>query len=450
MDPLYCLLWLCYGGMLLLALKLAGWRFSPAVAFFFTWSASLALLAIGSLSEEFAAVPLPVSAFRYLLGAGFAFLVGVVLAHTIRQDGGTGDGEGEEGGASGDAPAEAEAINVPALKLLAMAALGFTLLSILRDAPALRSYLADGGSIRDELTDPTGGRSSLLGALAIYCALAAVPVASVHWLYTRAVRWWMIVPAVAAALLALLAIGKFVLIFMGLTFLNAWLYHRADARTVSRSKRAGFGPAAIVLGVILAAFWVTTELRGRAESGADRTLPSGFLGVLYVYANGYVPAFGAFYQEHSDGFLSTAPTSSDYEASAGRLGNQTFSGVYRFLAQAGLARYSASNRYEGTFNVYTIYRDLIMDFGVPGSLIFIFLVGLGVTLLHNAIAGRGARALILLSLITTQMEFSLIYSLFGFAFYPVVLVVSPLLARAPAPEPDAEAPDTEGAKGRAG
>ena len=433
MDPLYWLLWLCYGAMLLLSLKLSGWRFSPAVAFFFTWSASLGLLAIGSLSLEFSAVRLPSSAFRYLLLAGCAFLAGVVLAHAIRWDGGAG---GES---------QAEAFHLRALKALAAASLVFTVLSILRDAPDLRAYLVDGGAIRDELTDPAGGRSSILGALAIYSALTVVPVASVYWLHARSVHWWMVVPAVAAMLLALLAIGKFVLIFLGLNFLNAWLYHRSDAHPASATRRSGLGPAAIVFAVLLAAFWVTTELRGRAESGAERTLPNGFLGLLYVYANGYVPAFGEFYQEHADGFLSTAPTSNDYDASASRLGNQTFSGVYRFLAQVGLARYSASNRYEGVFNVYTIYRDLIMDFGVPGSLVFIFLVGLGVTLLHNAIAGRGARALILLSLVTTQMEFSLIYSLFGFAFYPVILVVSPLLARPP--EPDVAPREAELAKG---
>ena len=433
MDPLYWLLWLCYGGMLLLSLRLSGWRFSPAVAFFFTWSASLGLLAIGSLSLEFSAVPLPTSAFRYLLLAGCAFLAGVVLAHVIRPDGGAGGEAGEGSDASGESQAEVGAFHLPALKALAASALVFTALTILRDAPDLRAYLADGGAIRDELTDPTGGRSSILGALAIYSALSVVPVASAYWLYSRTVRWWMVGPTVAAALLALLAIGKFVLIFLGLTFLNAWFYHRSDVRPASATKRAGAGPVAIVLAVLLGAFWVTTELRGRAESGAERALPNGFLGVLYVYANGYVPAFGEFYQEHADGFLSTAPTSSDYDASATRLGNQTFSGIYRFLAQVGLARYSASNRYEGVFNVYTIYRDLIMDFGVPGSVVFIFLVGLGVTLLHNAIAGRGARALILLSLVTTQMEFSLIYSLFGFAFYPVILLVSPLLARPPAP-----------------
>jgi oligosaccharide repeat unit polymerase len=162
-----------------------------------------------------------------------------------------------------------------------------------------------------------------------------------------------------------------------------------------------------------------------AIGGADKAKLSR---VIYAYATGYIPAFDGFYLEYKSGNVTTAPTNPDYDASHQRFGSQTFAAVYRLLAQMKILKQSASNRYEGvSFNVYTIYRDLITDFGVVGSLASVSVVAFMVTYVKRCLWMKKAWAIIFMALLITQMEFTLIYSLFGFIFYPMILLLSPTL-----------------------
>jgi oligosaccharide repeat unit polymerase len=424
MDLTYLELWLWYIGLLVLSLRLTRNRFSPAIAFFATWSLSLGFLNLGMLYPDFQSPALPRTAYFYLVLAGCSFFFGTVFAHvlgrTVRQR--------LASSTQRDDRAETrESFNIAALKTLSLVALVFTILHIYQQAPDLRSYLTNGQSIREKLTDITAENTSWLAATATYAALAVIPVAGIYWLRRRKIWWWMIIPILSVGLLALLSIGKFLFIFLGLTFLNMALYQRAT-NSVSHFRR---GPIFAAIALTFCSFIVVTELRNRTDSAVEKEAHSGLLFTLYQYGTGYVPAFGGFYDEYLRGDLSTFPTNPDYSADNGRPGNQTFSGIYRLLAQTGLLKQSASSHYEGTFNVYTMHRDLIMDFGVPGSLAAMFLIGSSITLFCRLCDKRKAESVILLSLLTTQMEFTLIYSLFGFLFYPMLLAVSPILARNP-------------------
>jgi oligosaccharide repeat unit polymerase len=421
MDSFYLLLWLCYCLFLWVALKLSKNQFSPAIAFFSTWVVSIGLLSIGSIFSDLRAPPLPKPAFQYLLLAGACFLFGVISAHLLTfRSSRLGADPSTDANRRGE-----DCFNLPALKALSLAALAGAVLHARLNAPGLQAYLNDARAIREQLADPDPGRETLFGTAATIAALIVIPVALAYWLRYRRIRWWMTVAILSAGTLALLNVGKFLIIFVGLAFINMVLLHRGRSRTA----RSPLGPMVVVALLLLGVFAITEELRGRTEAVAATPAPNGLLHTIYIYATGYVPAFGGFYEEFQNGDLTTFPTNPDYDPSYRRFGNQTFSGIYRALAKVGLVQRSASNHYEGAFNVYTIYRDLIMDFGTVGSLAGIFIVGVIATLVFRICDPRKGRSLVLLSLLMTQMEFSLTYSLLGFIFFPIILIAAPALVR---------------------
>lgn len=420
MDIIYFQLWLCYFALLLMSLRLTRGQFSPTIAFFVTWNITLGLLSLGSIHSEFRPPPLARSASFYLLLAGSSLFAGSFFAHALgpltRK---------RTAHASTDVQIQRrDSFNLPFLKLLSIGAMLFTFLYIVKDAPDLRTYISSGHSIREQLTDPSNSSASGIAAVATYAALIVLPVSAIYWFRHRKVKWWMIIPLLSVVLLSLLSIGKFLIIFLGLTFLNAALYHQATIPTL----RVRRGPIFAIVATILCAFSLITALRSQTDNVLEPAPRAGFAFTIYDYATGYVPAFGRYYEEHLNGDVSTLPTNADYNADNGRFGNQTFSGFYRLFAQLSLVKQSATNRYEGTFNVYSIHRDLIMDFGISGALLSMFLIGLFSTLLYRHCKSNEPRKAILLALITTQLEFTLIYSLFGFIFYPMLLFISPLLA----------------------
>ena len=416
----YFLLLICYLIMLGLSWWLARRRFSPSIALYATWIISLSLLAVGACVDGYEAPPLERPVFTYLLLAGMSHLAGAFFAHSL---GRIKHSRAASVMTNSDPPPE-DFYRRGLLGLLAAIALVFALLHIHREIPNLRVFIANAGSIRDEITDPSNLRPALFSTLATYSAMVVVPVAGLYWLRRRSINWWMISAVSAAVLLALVTVGKFFFIFAGLTFVNMGFY----SQNASRRRRIRLGPLIAAAATILLAFAVVSELRSRRETvGSAPVL--GLVHTIYIYATGYIPAFGHFYQEYRAGELTTFPTNPDYRPENERFGNQTFSGIYRLLAKLNVVKESASNKYEGRFNVYTIHRDLIMDFGVIGGLSFIFLAGFGLTLLVRLLDQRRPNNILLLSLLTTQMQFSLIYSLFGFIFYPLVLILSPLLVR---------------------
>jgi oligosaccharide repeat unit polymerase len=416
----YPQLLICYLLLLGVAGQLSRGRFSPAIAFYFTWCVSLGLLALGTQWDGFKPPALPLPAFNYLAAAGGSFLAGVIGAHLIKRK----PPRQKPAGETSAPPARREFYRETPLKLLALVAAVCAAIHFHREIPDLTIFLQTAGTIRDELTDPTRIQASLLPTLATYASIIVIPVAGVYWLRRQRLRWWIVLAAAAAAVLALMTVGKFFFIFVGLVFINSALYSQPPGKRRKKSRAPLLGAGA----VIALAFLVVTMLREHRDPLDESTQPgTGMVGTVYVYATGYVPAFGSFYAEYLAGDISTAPTNPDYDPNQRRFGNQTFSGAYRLLAALGIVKSSASNRYDGAFNVYTLHRDLIMDFGTYGSLCFLLLLGFGATLLSRMLDHREPKNLVLLSLLTAQMEFSLIYSLFGFIFYPLALVAAPAL-----------------------
>ena len=414
MNTSYVPLAAAYLLFLLVSARLSRGRFSPAIAFFVTWSVSLGLLAVGpALSPYFLSPPLSDDAANFLLAIGGCFLSGTFVAHAVGKP-----------RLVRQSAKVTPAFELRLLQCLAAASLLLAGFALYRDAANFREYLTNASAIRAQLTS-TDAQGSAIGSLATYAALVVTPVAAVYWLYFRRIRWWQLAPLLAIGLLSIAAIGKLMVIFLSLTFINQFLYHQ---RVTSRRMRRG--PLIVTCMAVATIFVVTTYLRnvGRTDNANSR---SGLAVTIFDYATGYVPAFSGYFAEYLAGEVSTSPVNPDYDPSVRRFGNQTFSGVYRTLAQLGLLDRSATNRYDGAFNVYTIYRDLVMDFGVTGTYVAIFFLSLVVTLFYRFRDPRNPSQTLVLSLATTQIEFTLIYSLFGFVFFPLMLICSPLFMHVP-------------------
>lgn len=420
----YSLLFFSYFALLLFAWMVARYRFSPAVAFLGTWCCSMGLLAVGSLTLAFGPEPLSAETLKFLLMAGVCVTIGAVVAHlvpTLRRPSRAID--------MGNDTTREQAFRLPSIRVLAGVALVCSVIHVFRAVPSLSVFLASAGSIRDQLTDPAQLASNKLATVATYAAMIVMPVLGAYWVRHKRITWWMIATLGAVTLLAVSAVGKFMFIFVGLTFINIVLYSRRRGRSVR------LAPILAAAGGIVGVFIIVEELRSRRESIDEPRQSQGLASTLFVYATGYVPAFSSFYEEYRAGDVTTFPVNEDFDPRSKRFGNQTFSGIYRALASVGLVGRSASNRYEGSFNVYSLHRDLIMDFGVSGSLVALFFLGFISTSVYRHCDLGTARHLVFVSLLTTQMEFSLVYSLFGFMFYPVMLVCSPFLSRKMPPQP---------------
>lgn len=103
------------------------------------------------------------------------------------------------------------------------------------------------------------------------------------------------------------------------------------------------------------------------------------LKVFKVWAFGHMPAFSVWFNEYY--------SSGDYSLS---FGQYTFSGVFSVLniAERVSGIYSEgvliSGNYEGT-NIFTIFRGLIEDFGIIGSLLLMFFVSIIIGVMYKSV-----------------------------------------------------------------
>jgi oligosaccharide repeat unit polymerase len=268
--------------------------------------------------------------------------------------------------------------------------------------------------------------SSIPGALAIYVSLILSPLSLVVLMNDGLKSWWMFVPLAVILAMAVLSVAKFAVIFCCILAFNVWQF--VPKKPGGYWRRFAFP---LVLVLFLSGLIVTAAyLRGALHAAGDGAVSNPVVKVVYDYATGYIPAFSGFYDEYVQRVVSTMATAGEQE---NRFGNQTFAGIYRLLAMLGVVEGSSFNHYDGAFNVYTILRDLIVDFGVGGSLLAVLLLGFTSQLLFRLVPVNTYRGAVLNGLIFTQMQFSLMYSLFGFIFYFVCLIISPFLVGATLP-----------------
>lgn len=424
----YIALLTLHGVLLLLSWRIARKRFSPAVAYFGTWTVSLFGLAIAPLLDQHQEQP-SYATVTYLSAAAIAVFMGTCTAHAI-------------------GPVRRRWCQVRSGEfckdryrfrlLYLIAATGFLLVAFkfYSQYPNPLELLSNAKTIRAQLSDPNREtKSDVLLTLATTVTVLAIPAASLYWIRRRRFRWWVAAIVGTAALLTLITVGKFFAIFCTIIFLNVLLYARIPGATI----RIPFRPILVVGAFLLSVFIVVTNLRTRSDTDLHES-EGGLLQTAYVYCTGYIPAFNSFFDEYLVDGLTTFPINPDYDPHSRRVANQTLSGVYRAAASLGIVQRSATNRYDGAFNVYTIYRDLILDLRVVGSLLAAFAFACCSALVFRLTKPDSGRAVVLLSLLTAQMQFSLIYSLGGFVFYPIALMLAPLMVRPRTPSDHSESP----------
>jgi len=399
----------------------SGRRFSPAVAFFGFWLCSLVLISWGQSKATYDYGMISPNAYLFLLKAGGLFGLGAISGTLLVS---IGRLRGVVSSATTKASVKMKFDRL-SMFCLSLGSFVLTVTDLYIEKPDFRHFVQAAASTREKLTEHGVGQTAVLAAAATCALMVVIPAIFASVLETKRVLWWYLLPFLSIALLSLVSVGKFAVIFLALCGFNTALLWSGLNGFRIRKRLVLIGGASIAL-----IFWVTSVLRGSLDSSGESKVEA-FGHLVYDYATGYIPAFGGYFEEYTSDSLSTRPSSEDYDLENPRWGNQTFAGMYRLLSYAGLSTRSASNHYEGTFNVYTVFRDLITDFGVNGALGLCFLVGLALQWIFLLGRPGNLRWLIFLSLAMVQMEFSLVYSLFGLIFYPVSLLLSPYLVRCP-------------------
>jgi oligosaccharide repeat unit polymerase len=178
-------------------------------------------------------------------------------------------------------------------------------------------------------------------------------------------RWFVIVPLVPAAAVALLETTKATLslpmVLMVSTFLAMRVRHRAGA-FAARHVALAVGSVAVVVPTLIA-----LQLIRYGYLAADPAQLSEVLGRLRVAAFGYLAVFSVWIK------------SGGLDQNQLSFGAYTFAGLFDLLGQhpRALGLY-ADQVYVGsraTSNIYTVFRGLLEDFGLGGSLVVLTVVG---------------------------------------------------------------------------
>ncbi len=265
-----------------------------------------------------------------------------------------------------------------------------------------------------EIRNEIDFEGSVFASVAIYLSLIALPVSI--WQITKKnknyLNW---IPLLIITISSIVDLSKYLLIFTFVYWLSFLMLIKNDNYINKLNFKYILLRALIILSTISI---IITALR--LNQSVNKSDNIGAFPIIFTYTSGYIASFSNYFEEYNSNSthsnVSTNPTDINYNNTKNRFGNQTFSGLYRILNQLGIVKYPSSVHYEGMFNVYTFYRDLISDFGINGTYFICFFIG-AITTFINKILNRGNPVhIIYITLITTILVFTITYSLFGFTF----------------------------------
>lgn len=218
-----------------------------------------------------------------------------------------------------------------------------------------------------------------------------------------------------AVLVALTQSGKG-LLFLSLVFFYAALLVRRASENRLRLLTPGMAKASLFYGPVLAAV-VTLAFVSRAGlySLDDNEVLAARLGTyLASYAFGHLYAFSDWFTS----VLDSASVHFGYPSESATFGFYTFTGLFKLLGSEKIVQMGLYDDYlyEGLLvtNVYTMFRGLIVDFGLVGSLVFMFVTGL---LFHQSFQAM---------LINRRPIFSVAVFIFMMGYFYMSFIVSAL------------------------
>jgi len=270
-----------------------------------------------------------------------------------------------------------------------------------------------------ELRTQYNEEGSIYSLISVYLSILVLPVSI--WQITIGKRnFFNWIPVLVLLIISIVNLSKYMIIFIFIFWIANILlgYHSIYKNKI---KLKHFFIKAFVIIFFLGS--LITIMRPSRNNSDSKNI--SFLPIIFSYTSGYIPSFSNFYDDYtSNTYLSTVPSYEHYSKVKDRFGNQTFAGFYRLLQQLKIVKYGATVHYEGGFNVYTFYRDLITDFGILATYLLCFLIGVFTTIYNKLLNRNNPIHLIYITIITTILLFTITYSLFGFSFI-FLLLLSP-------------------------
>jgi oligosaccharide repeat unit polymerase len=258
---------------------------------------------------------------------------------------------------------------------------------------------------------------------------AAAIVAPFIRLTPGASRWWTFAPAITSLAFSLVTAAKLTVVLTTILTIASLLAVRVladgEAPRVSLRMVIRAGVATVVLVAVFVG--ISLVRYGPAGPRAMELIEqkSG------VYAFGYQSGFAAWLSTHDDEPLryGTATVSVVGLVDSGRTRDEQRR--YSDFAQIGSAG-------EVT-NIYTMFRGLLIDFGRPGALLFMFLFGTGCGVAYRRATSGMPLAAVALAMAYAMILFSTTTSIFTFnnvcaAFALAVLVVRAAFVPVAVPE----------------
>ncbi|MFV8374697.1 O-antigen polymerase [Flavobacterium sp. LB1P71] len=268
-----------------------------------------------------------------------------------------------------------------------------------------------------ELRTQEKEEGSFYSLISVYLSIFVLPVSiwQITIGRTKIFNW---IPIVVLLIIAIVNLSKYLIIFIFIY----WVINMILGGNSIYKNKINFKPLLIkaVIFISLISSLITIM---RPSAKKDNSEEVSFFPIIFTYTSGYIPSFSNFYDEYSTNSTpSTMPSYENYSKVKNRFGNQTFAGFYRLMQQLKIVKYGATVHYEGLFNVYTFYRDLITDFGIQVTYLICFFIGLLTSLFNKLLNRNNPIHLIYITIITTILVFTLTYSLFGFTFVFVMLL----------------------------
>lgn len=260
--------------------------------------------------------------------------------------------------------------------------------------------------------------ASIFSKLAVYTGIVCLPV-SLTMLLRKQFTVINFVPVTVIFLISVFNLSKFIFLFiLFFCFVNLVV----DPQT-SRLYRFSLKKIGLTALVIFTFFIAITKTRSN-----DSPVEIDTLAITYTYFSGYLPSFSNYFDELTRyGYNITEPSYEQFDFAKNRFGNQTFAGFYRLLYEMKVVKYSATVHYSGKFNVYTYFRDLITDFGIFGSLLFLLVWGILFGLANRNLNRYRFTGSLYTTLLGVFLLFTVTYSFFGFIFSFLLFIVTPFL-----------------------
>jgi oligosaccharide repeat unit polymerase len=267
-----------------------------------------------------------------------------------------------------------------------------------------------------ELRTQEEAEGSFFSLVSVYLSIFVFPI-SIWQITSGKKKILNTIPILVLLIIAFVNLSKYLIIFIFIF----WVLHIILGVSGIYKNIINFKPL-IIKGVILISVVSSLITIMRLNGKEENSKKVSFFPIIFTYTSGYIPSFGNFYDEYSTNTtLSTMPSYENYQNVKNRFGNQTFAGFYRLMQKLKIVKYGATVHYEGLFNVYTFYRDLITDFGIKVTYMICFLIGIITGLLNKLLNRENPIHLIYITIITTILVFTLTYSLFGFTFIFLML-----------------------------